>query len=343
MRRFLAPLAALTGAAALAAGSALAAAGSTPTSTSGQAVQLLASGVMTPTSFAFGDGQIFEGDGGNSSKVPNGGLYTLADGKATEVSTGLLFVGGLEFHAGKLYASGARLVGGAPTFQIVAFSGWNGTGFTGEKAIYTAPKGFQGFNGLGFGANGSLYVGVDVGLLNNNDHAAASTSPYLYDILSMSATGKHVKVFASGIRQPWQLAFPAGSSSPYVSDFGQDSGAKNPPDFLLRVTAGQNYGFPKCNQTSAAACAGDAKPFLTLAPHTDLGGLAFVGKALYGTEFGYAHPAAVVSIPLSGKGAPKTVVKVPKGYQAIGLGANKGYLYIGVTNGKAGSVYVVKA
>ena len=37
-----------------------------PVSTNGQKVELVASGLMTPTSFAFGGGMVFEGDGGNS-------------------------------------------------------------------------------------------------------------------------------------------------------------------------------------------------------------------------------------------------------------------------------------
>ena len=80
--------------------------------------------------------------------------------------------------------------------------------------------------------------GSTTGLLNNNDHGPATLSPHLYDILSFNANGKGLKVFASGIRQPWQMAFPKGSSSPFVSDLGQDSGAKNPPDFILRVHEG---------------------------------------------------------------------------------------------------------
>jgi glucose/arabinose dehydrogenase len=320
-----------------------------PTSTNGHPVQLVASGLMTPTTFAFGDGAVFEGDGGNSSSAPNGGLYVLRNGGATKIATPLLFVGGLQFHGGTLYISGGMIGPTGPEFQILAYSGWNGTTFTSQKAIYTAPPGFQGFNGIGFGANGRLYVGVDVGLLNNNDHGPASTSPLLYDILSMTASGKDVKVFAKGIRQPWQMAFPAGSSSPYVTDFGQDKAAKNPPDFLLRVKSGQNYGFPKCNWTKATlmACKKFAKPFKMFPPHTDVGGVVIAGGKLYLTEFGFAaplRPARVVSLPLNGNGTPKTIVKgIPTGDGVIGLGANAGYIYFGVvTKTGAGLVYRVK-
>lgn len=350
MRKRLAGVVAAAGIAAaigVLASNAVAGTAAAPTSTNGHPVALVASGLMVPTSFAFGDGAVFEGDGGNSTSVPNGGLYVLAHGTATKVSTALAFVGGLQFHAGVLYVSGAAIGPSGPEFQILAFTGWNGTTFTSQKPIYTAPKGFQGFNGLAFGADGRLYVGVDVGLLNHNDHGPAGTSPHLYDILSMTSTGGDVKVFASGIRQPWQMAFPAGSNSPFVSDLGQDSAAKNPPDFLLRVTSGQDYGFPKCNWTAASACTGFAKPFKLFAPHTDDGGVVIIGKTVYLSLFGFAapaRPAAVVSLPISGASHTKTLIDdVPAGYQVIGLGENAGYLYLGVTNQKIGFVYRVKA
>ena len=91
---------------------------------------------------------------------------------------------------------------------------------------------------------------------------------------------------AKGIRQPWQMAFPRGSSSPYVSDLGQDSGATNPPDFVLRIRPGQNYGLPKCNWTVSWKCNGFARPFQFFAPATDVMGEAIAGTRLYMTEFG---------------------------------------------------------
>ena len=223
-----------------------------PTATNGHVVQLVASGLHTPTSFAFGGGTVFEGDGGVESKTapPNGGVFVLKNGAATEIPGSPGFVAGLAWHQGALYVSGGSITATGPKWQLWKWSGWNGTTFASQKAIYTAPKKFQGFNGIAFGADGRLYVGVDTGLLDNNDHGPASLSPFLYDILSFKSNGTGRQVFATGIRQPWQMAFPKGSSSPFVSDLGQDSGAKNPPDFILRVHKGDNFGFPGCNWTS---------------------------------------------------------------------------------------------
>jgi glucose/arabinose dehydrogenase len=313
-----------------------------PKSTDGHKAQLVATGLMTPTSFAFGGGAVFEGDGGaETAKVPNGGVFVLKGGTATKVAGSPLFVGGLVWHAGSLYVSGAVLGSSGPVWQLSKWSGWNGTTFSSQKVIYTAPKKFDGFNGLGFGANGRLYVGVDVGLTDNNDHGPASTSPYLYDILTFNPNGTDLQVFAKGIRQPWQFAFAKGSSSPYVTDLGQDGGAKNPPDFILHARKGQNYGFPKCNHTSKKACAGDAKPFHQFKPHTDLMGIALQGKTLYLTSFmglGAKGPGGeVFSMSLKG-GALKPLLK---GFVAptVGLGLHAGYVYVGELNG---DVYRVK-
>lgn len=162
---------------------------------------------------------------------------------------------------------------GRPSWRLISWSGWNGTTFTVRKTLFVAGKKFDGFNGIGFGADGRLYVGVDVGLTDGNDHGPASTSPYLYDILTFRADGTDLHVFAKGMRQPWQLAFQPGSNAPFVTDLGQDSGAKNPPDFVLHVHAGDNYGFPTCNHTVAKKCQGFTKPFPWAYRGTDGGNL----------------------------------------------------------------------
>ncbi|MBV9414136.1 MAG: hypothetical protein JO363_04080 [Solirubrobacterales bacterium] len=292
----------------------------------------MATGLHTPTSFAVGGGNLFEGDGGAEGNGPpaGGGVYVLKGGKGTLIPGSPQFVAGLAWHAGALYVSGGVLAATGPKWQIQKWTGWNGTTFTSQKAIYTAPKGFQGFNGLAFGGDRRLYVGVDVGLLNNNDHGPAKT-PYVYDILSMNANGKGLKVFATGIRQPWQMAFPAGSSSPFVSDLGQDKGAKNPPDFVLRVRQGDNYGFPGCNWTATSKCKGFTKPFEQFGPHTDIMGMVIIGQRLYMTSF--LGPKAkgpggeVLWMPLSG-GPAKPLVE---GFVAptVGLGGQAGSLYVG--------------
>jgi glucose/arabinose dehydrogenase len=315
-----------------------------PVSTNGHKVQLVASGLMTPTSFAFGHGRVFVGDGGNSegSGPPNGGVYVLKKGSAVKIPSALKFVGGLAWHRNALYISGATLTSHGPSWRLVRWSHWNGTTFKARKTLFVANRKLDGLNGIGFGNNGRLYVGVDVGLTDGNDHGPASTSRKLYDILSFRANGSNERVFAKGIRQPWQMVFRGKSNSPYVTDLGQDSGAKNPPDFVLHVKAGQNYGFPKCNHTNAKKCRGYAKPFRKFGPHTDLMGIAARSGKLYLSSFlgrkGQGPGGEVFSLRIKG-GHLKPLMK---GFVAptVGLGLHNGYVYVGELTGQVFRVKV---
>jgi glucose/arabinose dehydrogenase len=311
-----------------------------PKPAKGAKLQLIATGVTTPTAFAFGNGQVFVSDG-TTPPQKGGGVYVLKGGKAVLVPGSPLISFGVTFHKGTLYVSGATVGPKGPVGQLYAWSGWNGVTFATQKTLYTAPAGIL-LNGLAFGADGRLYAGVDVGM--TNDHGPKKG--LLYDVLSFNAAGKGMKVFATGIRQPWQFAFPAGSSSPFVTDLGQDapkSIQKVVPDFILRVHNGQNYGFPTCNWIVRAKCTKFSTPFKFLPPHTDPGGLGIIGKRLYLSEFGFVRTAKVESIPLTG-GALTTLLTGFKGEALIGLGTDNGWVYVGepATAPGTGRVFRVK-
>jgi glucose/arabinose dehydrogenase len=307
-----------------------------PISTNGHKVHLVASGLHTPTSFAFGHGLVFVGDGGSEKGPPNGGVYVLRHGHAVKIASPLKFVAGLAWHRGKLYISGGVLAHGRPSWRLISWSGWNGRTFTVRKTLFAAGPKSDRFNGIGFGANGRLYVGVDVGLTDGNDHGPATTSPHVYQILTFRADGSGMRVFAKGIRQPWQMAFPAGSNAPFVTDLGQDAGATNPPDFILHVHAGDDYGFLVCNHTVPANCQGFAEPFRIFSPHTDLMGIAVRRGTLYLTSFlgrgGKGPGGAVFTL------GPNSHVLKPllKRFVAptVGLGLHNGYVYVGELTGQ---------
>ncbi|MBV8943240.1 MAG: hypothetical protein JO240_16060, partial [Solirubrobacterales bacterium] len=257
-----------------------------PKAAKGAKLELVASGVSTPTAFAFGGGSVFVSDG-TTPPQKGGGVYVLKGGTAVLLAGSPLASFGVTWHKGTLYVSAVALSAKGPVGELQAWSGWNGAVFTSQKVLYTAPAGTI-LNGLAFGADGRLYVGVDVGL--TNDHGPKKG--LLYDILSFNSAGKGMQVFATGMRQPWQFAFPARSSSPFVTVLGQDKPKniqKVVPDFVLRVRKGQNYGFPACNWIVTSKCAKFATPFKFLAPHTDPGGLGIIGKRLYLSEFGFVR------------------------------------------------------
>jgi glucose/arabinose dehydrogenase len=290
-----------------------------PTTPDGRPAELVAGYVETPTGFAFSPHHVFMSDG-TVHPLGIGGVYVLAHGTARRLAKSPAFSSGVAWHGRTLYISAGD--------TVLAWRGWNGRKFTHRRTIYTAPSGFTGFNGLAF-ASGRLYLGVDKGA--HNDHRAAR-SPYEYDILSMTPRGRHVRVEARGIRQPWQLAFAHGSSSPFVTDLGQDSGASNAPDLLLRVRRHQDYGFPDCNWTRTALCRGYAQPLRLFPAHSDPMGLAISGPRIYLSEFGVRTPAQVISLPLSAAASPKINLSgFPPHGHILGLGANDGWIYVGET------------
>jgi glucose/arabinose dehydrogenase len=247
-----------------------------------------------------------------------GGVYVLHSGVAHRLPHSPPFSFGLAWRNNTLFISAGT--------RLLAWRGWTGRKFRHQRTIYRAPPGFTGFNGLAFGPDGRLYVGVDKGA--HNDHGP-STAPYQYDILSMTSHGTHVKIVAQGIRQPWQLAFPSGSVQPFVTDLGQDSGARHAPDLLLRVRKGQDYGFPTCNWARPARCQPFARPFRFFAPRTDPMGLAIMGGRLYISEFGLGTPAQVISIPLGGGQARVELSGFAPRRNIVGLNSRGGWVYVG--------------
>ena len=91
---------------------------------------------------------------------------------------------------------------------------------------------------------------------------------------------------------------------------------------ILRVRAGQNYGFPSCDWDIPSACAGFAKPLQLFAPDSDPFGLVIAGSRLYINEYGGHANAKIVWMPLTG-GRLHTVAVDFNGY-TVGFGEHDG-------------------
>jgi len=293
-----------------------------PIAASGAPVQLLASGLPSPTSFAWDGSTMFVGDGPADPTFAPGGLFTLANGVGTLVPGSPEYVFGLAWHDGKLYVSTG------PTIETM--SGWDGTQFASIKTIWSGSPQFYGFNGIAFGPDGRLYAGL--GLKEPTyDH---SKDPYWLSqaVVSMTAAGKDLRIIARGIRQPFQLAFPQGSRYPYVTDLGQDGGAI-PPDEIVLARPGKNYGFPSCTWLVLSKCRGYQRPKILLPEHASPMGIASIGHTLYVALFtgiGGNNPE-VVTIPTRG-GKPTPLV-TDFGVQIIALAIHDGELYVGTVDG----------
>jgi glucose/arabinose dehydrogenase len=309
-----------------------------PTAANGHPVTTVATGVATPTSFAFDPaGTMFIGAFGNESTGKGGGVLAVAPGRAAALIPGIPGgVAGLVFHEGTLYVSVVARNGG----KINAYSGWNGTAFTSSKTIFNARKTVGTVNGLALGPDGRLYGGgglvVDV---NKKGIAKKSPFPHPYSVFSIKLDGSGFRVVARGLRQPWQMTFVGTSRNPFVSVLSQDAG-KIPQDAIVVARRGSNYGFPKCFAGVGISCKKRyAKPLITLPRHASPMGIQAVGNTLYVALFGGIGKSGpeVVTIPAKA-GAKPTPFLTGFAAPVVAVGISGGALYAGDLTG---SVYRV--
>ena len=308
---------------AIAAAMSFAVAAGGPIAANGAPVAILATGLQTTTAFAFGDATMFAGEGpAEPTGAPGGGLFVVNAGVGRRLADSPRYVYGLAWHAGKLYVSTGA--------TIVALSGWNGTAFAASRTIHAGAPQFNGFGGIAFGPDGRLYAGL---LLKEPtyDHAK-DPYPLSQAVVSMTASGHHLRFVARGLRQPFQMVFPAGSRWPYVSDLGQDAGTI-PPDEIVVAKRGQNYGFPSCTWLILSVCTHFDKPLILLPAHASPMGIGALGRTLYVALYtGIAGSGAeVVTIPTAG-GSPTPFMT---GFSApiIALSIHDGKLYVGEQDG----------
>jgi glucose/arabinose dehydrogenase len=297
-----------------------------PTAVNGHPVTKVATGVTTPTAFAFAGATIFAGSGPAEQGHGPTGLFTLANGVATKVPGTTKWVAGLAWHDNKLYVSSFA--------KIIAYSGWNGARFASAKTIAHPLK--ATYNGIAFGPNGRLYAGVS---FRDKYDPGRDPSPHAQSVISMTATGKDVKAVAVGLRQPFQLHFPAGATHPYVGVLGQEK-SPVPKDAIVVARSGQKYGYPKCLFGVDATCRGFAKPLVLLPKHASPMGITSVGQTLYVALFGGLGNGKpiVASLPVGG-GKPTPFLT---GFVApvIALAENAGQIYVGDLTGTIYSVAV---
>jgi glucose/arabinose dehydrogenase len=299
-----------------------------PKATNGGLVEVLATGVPTPTAIAFGRGDVFvAGFGSEDGKRP-GGIFVLRDGKALKLP-GTTGSAGLAWKNGTLYATVTPR-----GQQLVAYSGWNGSRFARKRVVWSGPKGFPGLNGLAIGWDGRIYAGVGL----TADHAK-SNRPFAQSVISMRIDGGDVRAVATGLRQPWQLTFAKGISRPFVTVLGQENlGKRQPPDYVILARDGQDYGFPACNWSKPAACAPFAKPLALLPAHSSPTGIAATASALYvGLFNGTGRGPEVVALPTRGGSWKRFLTGFPAPVVAVGVSGDTVY-----TGDLTGSIYRVE-
>jgi hypothetical protein len=294
-----------------------------PTAAGGAGVEVVGRGVPTPTAFAFGRGQVFvSGFGDEQGKTP-GGIYVLRGGRAVKVP-GTTGSAGLAWRDGTLYATTAPR-----SLSLVAYERWDGTRFVARRVVWKAPKLFPGLNGIAIGPDNRLYAGVS---LSDDADTKKSTRPYGQSVISMRLDGSDVRTVATGLRQPWQLAFVHGIPHPFVTVLGQENlGKHQPPDYVILARDGDDYGFPACNWSKPKACSAFAEPVAFFPAHSSPTGIAARGRMLFVALFNGNLGPEVVTLPAKGRDSRPLLSGFPA--PVVAVGATKDDLYAGDLTG----------
>jgi glucose/arabinose dehydrogenase len=88
--------------------------------------------------------------------------------------------------------------------------------------------------------------------------------------------GSHAQIYATGLRNPYGLAFRPSTGKLYGTDNGRDDYGNSVPDELNLIVKGGNYGWPSCwGKSGGTHCKGTIAPVGLFEPHSSADGITF--------------------------------------------------------------------
>jgi glucose/arabinose dehydrogenase len=140
------------------------------------------------------------------------------------------------------------------------------------------PIGRHRLGSIAPGPDGRLYLGVGSQYDDRPSDAALSGT-----VVSFDAAGRGLRVEATGLRNPYGLAFLPGTMQLLVSEHGRDDlGLRRPPEEvnLLDVRGrAPDFGFPACFNQGGGPCRGTRRPLVRLPAHAAPGAVAVLRRS----------------------------------------------------------------
>ena len=312
-------------------------------------VETFARGLSQPTAMAYGpDGRIYVTQtGGTLVAIRRGTRSPSVLARGLRTPLGLAWRGSTLFvsEQGRLerfVLSGGRLRGRRVLVRGVPF------GLHQQDNVVLAPGG------------GRLYwsSGSTCDVCPERDRRSAT-------ILSLRPDGSDLRVVASGLRNPYGLAFQPGTGRLYATVNGQDKigtpSDPEPAEMLVVVRRGAFYGWPRCwpnarTLSLSGSCRGVTSPAAYLEPHSSADGLAFytghsfprgyagnVFIAEWGEYLSHRFGRRVVRVQLAPNGRARSVSTFADGFAhplALLVDRNGGLL---IADWGPGVVYRIQA
>ena len=143
---------------------------------------------------------------------------------------------------------------------------------------------------LEFGPDGLLYIGV-----GSVCDACEDPDPRNASILRFNVETGESEIFATGMRNPFDIAFHPETGDLFATDNGRDDlGMGSPFEELNHIVQGGDYGYPHCwNEHDQPGCEDTIPPIAFFESHSSANGVDIYNGEVFPAEY---HGNAFVSI-----------------------------------------------
>ncbi|WP_420630673.1 DUF7133 domain-containing protein [Candidatus Leptofilum sp.] len=181
-----------------------------------------------------------------------------------------------------------------------------------ETVVSGIPTGLHQNDNLKFGADGWLYMGV-----GSTCDVCVEADSRSATIMRFNVDTGESEIIATGLRNPYDLAFHPVTGDLFATDNGRDDlGLGNPLEELNHIIVGSDYGWPGCwNDGEGDDCVGTETAVAFFDPHASANGLDFYAAnqfpaeyqndafvAIFGTFLTDGVPTGIVRVQLSPSG-----------------------------------------
>ena len=136
-------------------------------------------------------------------------------------------------------------------------------------------------DGMAFGPDGYIYLGM-----GSTCNVCVETDPRSATILRFLPDGSDLSIVATGLRNPYDVAFNLAGDL-FATDNGRDDlGATEPPEELNHIESTKDYGWPDCWEgNDDPACDTYAGAVAEFDAHASANGLTFYSGNIFPAEF----------------------------------------------------------
>jgi putative membrane-bound dehydrogenase-like protein len=223
-----------------------------------------------PTAFAF------DAQGRLLVTSTDGNVYLLTDtdndGRADDQQ---IFADGLDLPLGITVhqPSGDVYVSYKGVVMMLSDADQNGEADSRQILVSDLPStGRHQNDNLKFGPDGWLYMGM-----GSTCDACEESDPRSASILRFNIESGESEIYATGMRNPYDLAFHPITAELFATDNGRDDlGLEIPHEELNQIVKGGDYGFPNCwDAQDTPECAGTIPAVAFFEAHSSANGLDF--------------------------------------------------------------------